>query len=55
MVVNGGMKKHVPARHSVAGVIAPAPRPTPLGAALMAAFITFPIGVTIFLMDLLLL
>lgn len=55
MVVNGGMIKHVPARHCVAGVIAPAPRPTMLGAALMAAFITFPIAVTIFLMDLMML
>jgi hypothetical protein len=40
---------------SVAGVCAPAPRPTPLGAALIAAIITFPVALTILFVDLLLL
>lgn len=39
----------------VSGIIAPAPRPTVLGAAIVAAIITFPIGVTLVLVDLLLL
>jgi len=40
---------------SVAGVYAPATRPTALGAALIAAIITFPVAVTILFVDLLLL
>ncbi|MGJ8623576.1 MAG: hypothetical protein ACSHW1_12430 [Yoonia sp.] len=39
----------------VAGIHAPPARPTVLGAALAAMIITFPIGVTLLLMDLLLL
>ena len=39
----------------IAGVIAPAPRPTVLGAAIVAAIITFPVSVTLLLVDLLLL
>ncbi|WP_168769053.1 hypothetical protein [Yoonia maricola] len=39
----------------VSGVNAPAPKPTPLGAALIAAIITFPVAVTILFVDLLLL
>jgi hypothetical protein len=40
---------------AVSGVVAPAPRPTPLGAAVIAAMITFPIGMTLIVVDLLLL
>jgi len=40
---------------SVAGIRAPAPRPTPLGAALVAVIMTFPVAVTILFVDLLLL
>lgn len=40
---------------SVAGITATAPRPTILGAAVVAAIITFPIGVTIHVIALILL
>ncbi|WP_165614958.1 hypothetical protein [Yoonia tamlensis] len=40
---------------SVAGVDAPPPRPTVLGAAVVAALIAFPVGITLFTVDLLLL
>ncbi|MCG3267570.1 hypothetical protein Yoon_07545 [Yoonia sp. I 8.24] len=46
------MKKRA---NSVAGVIAPPPRPTALGAAMVAALISFPVGITLFTVDLLLL
>ncbi|EBA11735.1 hypothetical protein [Roseobacter sp. CCS2] len=46
------MKKR---NNSVSGVQAPAPRPTPLGAALVAVIMTFPVAVTILFVDLLLL
>jgi hypothetical protein len=49
------MKNKQNTSKAVAGVIAAPPRPTVLGAALMAAIITFPIGMTILLVDLLLL
>jgi hypothetical protein len=39
---------------SIAGVVAPAPRPTPLGAAVFATVITFPIGMTLLMVNLLL-
>jgi hypothetical protein len=42
-------------KNAVAGAHAPAVRPTPLGAALFAAIITFPVAVTILFVDLLLL
>ena len=42
-------------RKSVSGITAPAPRPTVLGAAIMAGIITFPVGLVVFLVDLLLL
>jgi hypothetical protein len=48
-----GMKHK--SKSAVAGVNAPAVRPTPLGAALVAAIITFPVAVTILFVDLLLL
>ncbi|WP_217517513.1 MULTISPECIES: hypothetical protein [Roseobacter] len=37
---------------SVAGILAPAVRPTPLGAALLAAVISVPIGAVLFLAEL---
>jgi hypothetical protein len=46
------MKK---APNAVAGVNAPPPRPTVLGAAVVAALIAFPVGITLFTVDLLLL
>ena len=42
-------------RKSILGITAPAPRPTVLGAAIVAGIVTFPIGVTVVLIDLLLL
>ncbi|MFG5382164.1 hypothetical protein [Yoonia sp. R2-816] len=39
----------------VAGVVAPAARPTVLGAAVIATTMTFPVAVTILFVDLLLL
>ena len=41
--------------NSVSGIRAPAPRPTVLGAALIAVIMTFPVVVTILFVDLLLL
>jgi hypothetical protein len=52
-MINAGMKNKT--KNAVAGVRAPSVRPTPLGAALAAAIITFPIAVTILFVDLLLL
>ena len=52
-MINAGMKHRI--QNKVAGVCAPAVRPTALGAALAAAIITFPIAVTILFVDLLLL
>lgn len=49
------MKKPDQSKNTVAGVIAPPPRPTILGAAVVAAAVTFPIGITILVVDLLLL
>ncbi|MEL6840334.1 MAG: hypothetical protein AAFP85_13655 [Pseudomonadota bacterium] len=49
------MKKTINKSGPVSGVVAPPPRPTPLGAAVVAAIITFPIGVTLLVVDLLLL
>ncbi|MDG1520484.1 MAG: hypothetical protein P8H36_11110 [Yoonia sp.] len=46
------MKNKLPNRS--AGVHAPPSKPTPLGAALFAATVSFPIGVVLILMDLLL-
>ncbi|MEL7181301.1 MAG: hypothetical protein AAFN63_15850 [Pseudomonadota bacterium] len=46
------MKKN---KKTVSGVSAPAPRPTLLGAALIATIMTFPVAVTILFVDLLLL
>ncbi|MEJ8560393.1 hypothetical protein QTO30_03500 [Yoonia sp. GPGPB17] len=46
------MKKHA---QSVSGVVAPAPRPTVLGAALIAVIMTFPVAVTVLFVGLLLL
>jgi hypothetical protein len=40
---------------TVAGVNAPPPRPTILGAAVVAALIAFPVGITLFTDDLMLL
>lgn len=54
-MVNGPMLHRTSKRRTVSGVAAPAPRPTALGAAVIAAIITFPIGVTLFVVDLLLL
>ena len=42
-------------RKTISGIYAPYAKPTPLGAALVAALITFPVGVTILFVDLLLL
>ncbi|WP_439156343.1 hypothetical protein [Yoonia sp.] len=42
-------------KKSVSGITATAPRPTILGAAVVAAIITFPIGVTIQVIALILL
>jgi hypothetical protein len=49
------MKQRRINQNSVFGATAPAPRPTVLGAALAAIIITFPVVVTILLMDLLML
>jgi hypothetical protein len=49
------MKNRKDRECAVSGVIAPPPRPTVLGAALAATAITFPVALTILLMDLLLL
>ncbi|WP_341365643.1 hypothetical protein [Yoonia sp. BS5-3] len=48
------MKRKNTTARTVAGISAPPPRPTVLGAALVAATITFPIGVTLLVIDLLL-
>lgn len=42
-------------RKSVSGITAPAPRPTVLGAAIVAGSITVPVGAVVLLVDLLLL
>jgi hypothetical protein len=54
-MVNGAMKKRTNPTQRVSGIIAPAPRLTLLGAALIAVIISFPVGVTLLVMDLLLL
>ena len=54
-MVNGVMLRRSSKPRPVAGVVARAPRPTALGAAVVAAIITFPIGVMILLVDMLLL
>jgi len=54
MIVNGAMNRTKNPR-AVAGIVAPAPRPTPLGAAVVAAIMTFPVAVTVLFVDLLLL
>lgn len=46
------MKKQT---EDVAGIHAPTPKPTVLGAALIAVIMTFPVAVTILFVDLLLL
>jgi hypothetical protein len=52
LLVNRRMKNKLPNR--IAGVHAAPSKPTPLGAALFAATVSFPIGVVLILMDLLL-
>ncbi|WP_168769396.1 hypothetical protein [Yoonia sediminilitoris] len=47
------MKKQIPKQHTVAGIAAPTPRPTPFGALVVATVFTLPLGIAVLLGEIL--